>query len=427
MKIKFLLLATAISVNALPAQQAPASTVIEPARVFDGVSATLHAGWIIVVTGNTITYAGAADPARIPAGATRIAMPGMTVMPGLIDAHTHLFLHPYDETPWVDQVMKESLALRTARATVHARNTLMAGFTTIRDLGTEGAGVADAGIRQAIQSGVIAGPRLLISGRAIVATGSYAPGRTDYASEPVLGAEEADGPDLQRVVRDQIGRGADWIKLYGDYRWGQGGSARPTFSLDELKLAVATAHSSGREIVVHASTAEGMQRATDAGAATIEHGDEGTPAVFRAMARAGVAYCPTLAATESIQRYRGWRKGSGPPPEAVIRKRNAFSAARAAGVIMCNGSDAGVFAHGENALELELMAEYGMPLIEVMRVATSGTAKILRMENLAGRVQATLRADLIAVEGNPIADISALRRVRFVMKDGIVYRNGTGS
>jgi len=423
MNLKVLLVAAAMPLHPIPAQQAPPATVLTPEFVFDGVAATPHRGWIVVVEGHIITYAGLASQSMIPAGAKRIEMPGMTLMPGLIDAHTHLFLHAYDETPWTDQVLKESLALRTARATVHARNTLLAGFTTIRDLGTEGAGDADTGIRQAIESGVIPGPRLLISGKAIVATGSYAPARTAFAFEPPQGAEEADGPALQRVIRDQIGRGADWIKIYGDYRWGPDGSARPTFSLAELRLAAATTHSSGRQMVIHASTAEGMQRAVDAGAKTIEHGDDGTPAVFRAMSRAGTAYCPTLAATESIQRYRGWRKGLDPVPDAIVRKRRAFAAARAAGVTICSGSDAGVFTHGSNALELELMAEYGMPAAEVLRAATSGTAKVLGMDSLVGRVAKGLRADLVAVEGNPLTDVSAVRRVRFVMKDGVVYRD----
>ncbi|MEO5579756.1 MAG: amidohydrolase family protein [Gemmatimonadaceae bacterium] len=428
MTLRALLLAAAPALSipaldALAAQQATPATVLAPALVFDGESRAAHRGWIVVVSGSAVAYAGPPDPSKIPPEAKRIDMPGLTLMPGLIDAHTHLFLHPYDETPWVDQVLKESLALRTARATVHARNTLLAGFTTIRDLGTEGAGDADTGVRQAIEAGIIPGPRLLVSGRAIVATGSYAPARTDYGFNPPQGAEEADGPELQRVVRDQIGRGADWIKLYGDYRWGPDGAARPTFSLDELKLAASTAHASGRQLVIHASTAEGMQRAVDAGAATIEHGDDGTPAVFRAMARAGVAYCPTLAATESTQRYRGWRKGTGPIPDPIARKRRAFVAARAAGVIICNGSDAGVFTHGNNALELELMVEYGMPVADVLRAATSGTAKVLRMESIVGRVLPGLQADLIAVDGDPVADLSAVRRVRFVMKAGVIYRN----
>ncbi len=410
----------------LQAQQPAISSVLVPDAVFDGVTPAPHRGWVVVVTGNSITYAGPAAGAKAPTAATRIEMPGMTLLPGLIDAHVHFFLHPYNETPWNQQVLEESLALRVARATVHAKNTLLAGFTTVRDLGTEGAGYADAGLKQAINTGIIPGPRLLISSKAIVATGSYAPSRTAYAYETPLGAEEADGPELVRVVRDQIGHGADWVKLYGDYRWGPHGEAQPTFSAEEMKLAAATAHSSGRELAVHASTPEGMMRAIAAGAKTIEHGDEGTPEVFAAMAKAGVAYCPTLAATESVQSYRGWHKGTGPAPQAVIDKHRAFAAARAAGVIICNGSDAGVFTHGDNALELELLAEYGMPTAEVLRTATSTTAKVLGMESLIGRVATGLRADLIAVTGDPTTNVSALRQVHFVMKNGVIYRNDSG-
>jgi imidazolonepropionase-like amidohydrolase len=408
---------------ALKAQPPQTSTVLVPDAVFDGVTQTPHRGWIVVVTGNSITYSGPGSDSKAPAGATRIDLPGMTLLPGLIDAHVHFFLHPYNETPWNVQVLEEPLALRVARATVHAKNTLLAGFTTVRDLGTEGAGYSDAGLRQAINQGIIPGPRYLIASKAIVATGSYAPSRTAYSYDTPLGAQEADGPDLVRAVRDQIGHGADWVKLYGDYRWGPHGEAEPTFSADEMKLAAATAHSSGREMAVHASTAEGMMRATLAGAKTIEHGDQGTPEVFAAMAKGGVAYCPTLAATESVQSYRGWKKGIDPAPQAVLDKHRAFAAARAAGVTFCNGSDAGVFTHGNNALELELLAEYGMPAAEVLRTATSTTAKVLGMDSLIGKVAPGLRADLIAVTGDPTANISALRQVHFVMKDGVVYRN----
>jgi imidazolonepropionase-like amidohydrolase len=341
----------------------------------------------------------------------------------LIDAHVHFFLHPYNETQWDDQVLKESLALRVARATAHARNTLLAGFTTVRDLGTEGALYADAGLRQAINSGIIPGPRYLIASKAIVATGSYAPARPNYSYDTPLGADEADGPTLQRVVRDQIGHGADWIKLYGDYRWGPRGEGRPTFSAEEMKLAGETAHDSGREMVVHASTVEGMRRAAEAGARTIEHGDEGNFEVFSLMKRKGTAYCPTLAAAEAVEMYRGWKKGTSPVPPRVQEKHDSFAAALKSGVTMCSGSDAGVFTHGENARELELMVEYGMKPADVLRSATSVTAKVLGMDEMIGRIAPGLRADIIAVAGDPSTDISSLKQVRFVMKDGVIYRN----
>src|SRR6266571_3008603 len=314
---------------------APQSYVLRPARIFDGESAQLHDGWVVVVRGEKIEAAGPISTVRIPAGARSIDLPGLTLMPGLIDAHSHVLLHPYSETSWNDQVAHEALALRIARATNHLRNTLRAGFTTIRDLGTEGAGYSDVGLRDAVAQGIIPGPRMLVVTRAIVATGSYAP--KGYAPEWRVpqGAEEADGVDaLARVVRDQIGKGADWIKVYADYRWGVGGAA-PTFSLDELKLIVETARSSGRAVAAHAGTAEGMRRAALAGVETIEHGDGGTPEVFRLMKERGVALCPTLAI-------------AGANAE---RKKAVFKAALAAGVTIASGSDVGVFAHGDNARE----------------------------------------------------------------------------
>jgi imidazolonepropionase-like amidohydrolase len=416
----FIFLVTAAAADA----QAPATTVLVPAAVLDGTSAVAHRDWIVVVSGNEISYAGPAAAATYPAGSRHVELPGLTLLPGLIDAHVHFFLHPYDEAAWDDQVLKEPLAVRIARATAHARNTLMAGFTTVRDLGTEGAGYADAGLREAIETGIIPGPRYLIASKAIVATGAYAPVRTRYAYETPLGAEEADESTLQHVVRDQIGHGADWVKLYGDYRWGPGGTGRPTFSESEMKLAGATTSDSGREMVVHASTPEGMRRATMAGARTIEHGDEGNLEIFRLMAKNGTAYCPTLAASEAVESYRGWKKGAGPVPPHITEKHQAFAAALASGVTICTGSDAGVFTHGSNVVELELMREYGMKPADVLASATSVTARVLGMEKLIGRVAPGLRADLIAVEGDPSADISSLRRVRFVMKDGAIYRNG---
>jgi imidazolonepropionase-like amidohydrolase len=397
------------------------SYLLVPDRVFDGETAATHTGWVVVVDGKTIRYSGPA--AGAPAANTRIELPGTTLLPGLIDAHVHFFLHPYNETAWNDQVLREPLAVRIARATVHARNTLLAGFTTVRDLGTEGAGYSDAGLKQAIDSGIVPGPRYLIASRAIVATGSYAPKRTQFAFDIPQGGEEADGPAVQRVVRDQIGHGAEWVKLYADYRWGPNGETRPTFSLDELKLAVETAHSSGRKVAVHSSNAEAMMRAVQAGVSTIEHGDDGTPAVFQAMAKAGIAYCPTLAAGEAIQSYRGWKKGIDPVPESIHRKHESFAAALASGVTICNGSDAGVFSHGDNAREVILLVEYGMRPVDALRSATSVTARVLGLENRIGAIRAGLAADIIAVTGDPATNIAALRDVRFVMKDGVIYRN----
>jgi imidazolonepropionase-like amidohydrolase len=395
-----------------------AATLLRPAAVFDGQD--LHPGWAVLVEGQKITAVGPAAQLAVPAGAQVRELPGLTLLPGLIEGHSHLLLHPYNETSWNDQVLTESLALRVARATVHARRTLQAGFTTARDLGTEGAGYADVGIKEAIDQGIIPGPRLLIATRALVATGSYGPHLAAVEDLP-QGAQEADGVDgIIRAVREQVGHGADVIKVYADYRWGPGGTAQPTFSQEELTLIVQTARSAGRGVVAHASTAEGMRRATLAGVETIEHGDGGTPEVFRLMKQRGVALCPTVAATDAISQYRGWKRGQGPDPERVLAKHRAVQAARQAGVTFAIGGDVGVFAHGDNVRELELLVQdYGFTPLEVLRAATSGNARIFHLAD-RGRLAPGLLADLVAVTGDPTQQIQALRQVKLVLKGGVV-------
>ncbi len=381
--------------------------LLRPAAVFDGESAELHRGWVVLVRGEKIAEAGPAAEVKAPADAKTVDLPNLTLMPGLIEAHSHVLLHPYSETSWNDQVAHEALALRVARATNHLRSTLMAGFTTVRDLGTEGAGYADVGLKQAVSQGIIPGPRMFVATRAIVATNTYGP--KGYVPEWNVpqGAEEADGVDsLTRVVREQIGKGADWVKLYADYRWGAGGAAHPTFTLDELKLAVEVAHSAGIPVSAHATSTEGMRRAILAGVDTIEHGDGGTPEIFRLMKEHGTAFCPTLSVAGAN----------------ADRKKGVFQEALKAGVTIASGSDVGVFAHGDNAREIEAMVNFGMPLIDALRSATSVDARALKLEDKLGRVRPNLFADLIAVEGDPTRDISALRRVRFVMKNGITYK-----
>ena len=394
--------------------------VLKAARVFDGD--VMHDGWTVVVRGQRIEAAGPASSTTAPAGAETIDLPDTTLLPGLIEAHSHVLLHAYNETPWNDQVLKEAESLRVARAVNHLKSTLESGYTTIRDLGTEGAGYADVGLKQAVGQGIIPGPRMIVTTRAIVATGTYAPkGFSPLWSIP-QGAEEADGGTLVRVVRDQAGRGADWIKVYGDYRAGPNGETMPTFSQDEMTLIVQTAASIGRPVVVHASTPEGMKRAVLAGARTIEHGDGGTAEVFKLMAEKGVALCPTLAAGDATSQYGGWKKGTDPEPAGIRRKRESFKLALDSGVTIAAGSDVGVFPHGESARELELMSAYGMPPLAVLKSATSVNARVMKMETQVGRVQAGLLADLIAVAGDPARDVSATRKVSFVMKGGAIVR-----
>lgn len=394
---------------------------LDPSRVFDGVR--LHDDWTVIVEDNRILFAG--DRSKAPAVAVdnTLKLEGQTLLPGLIEGHSHILLHPYNETPWNDQVLKEPEAERVMRAVNHARATLMAGITTMRDLGSEGAGYADVTIRDAINKGISPGPRLIVAGRAIVATGSYGPKGFHEGVTVPLGAETADGfDDLVRVVRSQIGRDIDFVKVYADYRWGPGGTAAATFSEGELRTIVDVARSSGRRVAAHASTPEAIQRATLAGVETIEHGDGATPEVLRLMKQRGVALCPTLAAGDAISQYGGWTKGVDPEPERIAQKRASFRAALDSGVTICFGGDVGVYPHGDNVRELEMMVDYGMTSLQALRTATSGNADIFHLKEQLGRVKPGLLADLIAVDGNPAETIADLRKIRLVMKDGKIYR-----
>ncbi len=398
-----------------------AQTLLLPDRVFDGEE--MHENWIVLVTGNTISYVGEASGVKVPKNTTKIDLKGRTVMPGLIEGHSHLLLHPYNETTWNDQVLKESPVERAIRGTVHAKNSLMAGITTTRDLGAEGAGYTDVYLKKTIEKGIVVGPRMLVAGPAIVATGAYGPKGFHDGVQVPLGAEPASGvPEVIQTVRKQLGNGADFIKIYADYRWTPGAPSQPTFLQEEIDAMVATATSAGSYVVAHASTPEGMRRAIQGGVETIEHGDGGTLEIFKMMKEKGIGFCPTLAAGDAITQYGGWKKGIDSEPERIRNKKKSFKLALESDVAIVFGGDVGVFSHGENYRELELMVEYGMSASDALKSATSLNAKIFHLEKL-GRLQKGFLADIIAIKGKPDKDISHMRSVNFVMKNGEVYKN----
>lgn len=416
--------AAAAAVSLASASGAIAATyVLEPDAVWTAGQPSPQKGWSVTVDGAKIVRVG--PRIATPAGAEVVSLPGTTLIPGLIELHSHLLLHPYNETTWDDQVLKESPYYRTLRGGRDAARTLQSGFTTLRDLGSEGAADADVSLKKAIEDGVVEGPRLLVATWAIVATGTYGPRkglRTDM--ELPQGAEEVSGEaEMASAVRRQSAAGADWIKLYADYRTGPDGSTRPTFTQRELDVAVEIAHASGRPVAIHAAGDEGIRRAVLAGADTVEHGYGASEATFRLMKEKGTTYVPTLTAPASTSQYfQGYVPGKSAPTPSMIAAEKAFRTALRLGVNIGVGSDVGVFAHGESWRELDWMARYGMTPVQVLTAATAGNAKVLRRDGDLGRLQDGYLADIVAVEGDPTQDLTAIKNVNFVMKGGKIHR-----
>ncbi len=400
--------------------------LIKPARVWTAEGRTPDEGWAVLVDGARIAAVGPDASITPPPESEIIALPGACLLPGLMDLHSHLFLYPYNETAWDDQVLKEADAYRTLRAGKHARTTLLAGFTTLRDLGTEGAGFADVALKRAIDEGIVPGPRLFVATKAIVATGCYGPAVKKFRPDCCVpqSAEEASGVDeIVRAVRHQAAHGADWIKLYGDYRVGPNGETRPTFSEEEIRAATDTAHELGRPVAVHATTDEAMRRAADAQVDTIEHGYGGSRETFHLMAKNGIAFLPTLTAPEAIASYfAGYVPGQSAPTEQMKQAARAFRTALEEGVTIGCGSDVGVFAHGTNHRELDWMVRLGMTPLETLMAATHVNARILGADDRLGCIKPGMAADLLAVGGDPTSDIADIRRLTMVMKNGVVYR-----
>jgi imidazolonepropionase-like amidohydrolase len=408
------------------AQTKDSVTAIKAGKLIDGKSDTPQSNITILVEGNRITAVGSGI--IVPAGARVVDLSNYTVMPGLIDAHTHLLLQGDITAEEYDaQLLKQSLQYRTILATVNARTALENGFTTLRDLETEGAGYSDVDVKRAINNGVIPGPRLLVATRSLDVTGAYP--LLGYAPDvhvPV-GVQTCDGPDdCRRAVREQIKYGADWIKVYADrsYFFKPDGtlSSIPTFTQQEMNAIVDEAHRQQRKVSSHAMATPGQKTSLDAGVDSIEHGDYLSDEILAQMKRQNVFYCPTLYVGVYVAKGRA---AAGAPiwEKMVDIARQSFGRALKAGVTIVFGTDAGGFAWSENeAKEFSYMVKYGMTPMQAIQSATSVAASALDLGDKIGSIEAGKLADIVAVKGDPLADISILENVSFVMKDGRIYK-----
>jgi imidazolonepropionase-like amidohydrolase len=405
-------------------------TVIRAGTLIDGKSSTPRHDQVIVIRGNRIRSVSDAGSSKMPADVKVIDLSHATVLPGLIDSHTHIFLQGEDPAQggYDANILKQPLSFRAARATVSARRALEEGFTTLRDVETEGAGYGDVGIKQAIEGGYIPGPRLFVSTRAISTTGGYP--LEGYAPELEMpkGAQIIDGPvEARKAAREQLDHGADWIKVYMTHRsWvGKNGElvSQPTLTVEELRAIVDEAHGWTKKVACHAYNGIGLQRALDGGCDSIEHGLEITDAQIAQMVKQGTWYCPTLSAY-----YTDW----GPPDTPAgrrDRKRAAvhiqsFQKAMKSGVKIAFGTDIGGIPWTEPmAQEFLRMVEFGMSPMDAIKSATSRAAEMLDMEGQIGVIAPGAYADVIAVNGDPVREIKVLESVQFVMKDGNVFKS----
>ncbi|HUQ99230.1 MAG TPA: amidohydrolase family protein [Gemmatimonadaceae bacterium] len=394
--------------------------------MIDGKSDVVQSDISVVVTGDRIVAAGARArvEASLPPGATVIDLGSATLLPGLIDTHTHVLLQgditaaDYDE-----QLLKESIPYRAIRATAAARTALMNGFTTIRDLETEGAMYADVDVKNAIARGVIPGPRMFVSTRALSTTGTYPLLGYSWELKMPEGVQIVDGPEeVRKAVREEVKFGADWIKFYADRRYyiAPDGRLRSwvNFTDEELKMLVSEAHRLGKKVAAHAMGWDGIDAALRAGVNTIEHGDGLTDDLLDRMVAQKVYWVPTIFVGVYVAPGRG-----GNWPKMVELERGAFGKALRKGVMIAYGTDVGGYAWTENmAQEFGYMVKYGMSPMAAIKSATSVAAQLLDQSESFGTIEAGKLADIVAVKGDPIADISELTRVTFVMKGGVVYK-----